>query len=140
MDYASSIRGWLPTGRRAIGVNQLFNKLETYLPPAQVDRVREAYEFGAAAHQGQKRLSGEPWPPPGARAPRRASAGAAVRRRPEPACNGSTGNRRRRARQAQRARQPREATLRASARRRGPLEAPNEGGGPGRQADDKCAG
>jgi len=61
MDYASSIRGWLPTGRRAIGVNQLFNKLETYLPPAQVDRVREAYEFGAAAHQGQKRLSGEPY-------------------------------------------------------------------------------
>jgi RelA/SpoT family (p)ppGpp synthetase len=61
MDYASSILGFLPTGRRSIGVTQLLNKLETYLPPAQVDRVRDAYEFGADAHQGQKRLSGEPY-------------------------------------------------------------------------------
>jgi RelA/SpoT family (p)ppGpp synthetase len=61
MDYASSILGFLPTGRRSIGVTQLLNKLETYLPPAQVDRVREAYEFGAEAHEGQKRLSGEPY-------------------------------------------------------------------------------
>ena len=38
MDYASSILGLLPTGRRSIGVTQLLNKLETYLPPAQVDR------------------------------------------------------------------------------------------------------
>src|SRR5215475_15767182 len=58
---ASSILGFLPTGRRSIGVTQLLNKLETYLPPAQVDRVRYAYEFGAEAHQGQKRLSGEPY-------------------------------------------------------------------------------
>jgi guanosine-3',5'-bis(diphosphate) 3'-pyrophosphohydrolase len=61
MDYASSFLGFLPTGRRSIGVTQLLNKLETYLPPAQVDRVREAYEFGAQAHEGQKRLSGEPY-------------------------------------------------------------------------------
>jgi len=61
MDYASSILGLLPTGRRSIGVTQLLNKLETYLPPAQVDRVRDAYEFGAEAHEGQKRLSGEPY-------------------------------------------------------------------------------
>jgi guanosine-3',5'-bis(diphosphate) 3'-pyrophosphohydrolase len=61
MDYASSIRNLLPTGRRSIGVTQLLNKLETYLPPAQVDRVRDAYEFGAEAHEGQKRLSGEPY-------------------------------------------------------------------------------
>jgi len=61
MDYASSLLSWLPTGRRSIGVTQLLNKLESYLPPAQVDRVREAYEFGAQAHEGQKRLSGEPY-------------------------------------------------------------------------------
>jgi len=61
MDYASSILGLLPSGRRSIGVTQLLNKLETYLPPAQVDRIRDAYEFGAEAHQGQKRLSGEPY-------------------------------------------------------------------------------
>ena len=61
MDYASSLLSLLPTGRRSIGVTQLLNKLETYLPPAQVDRVRDAYEFGADAHEGQKRLSGEPY-------------------------------------------------------------------------------
>lgn len=61
MDYASSLLGLLPTGRRAIGLTGLLSKLETYLPPAQVERVRDAYEFGAQAHQGQKRLSGEPY-------------------------------------------------------------------------------
>ncbi|HLS80643.1 MAG TPA: RelA/SpoT family protein, partial [Steroidobacter sp.] len=61
MDYASSLLSLLPTGRRSTGVTQLLNKLETYLPPAQVDRVRDAYDFAAAAHEGQKRLSGEPY-------------------------------------------------------------------------------
>ncbi len=61
MDYASSIRNLWPAGRRSIGVTQLLNKLETYLPPDQVDQVREAYEFSAQAHEGQKRLSGEPY-------------------------------------------------------------------------------
>ena len=41
MDYASSFLGFLPTVRRSIGVTQLLNKLESYLPPAQVDRVRD---------------------------------------------------------------------------------------------------
>ncbi len=61
MSYASSILGLLPTGRRAIGITQLINKLETYLPPERVEPIREAYEFGAAAHEGQKRKSGEPY-------------------------------------------------------------------------------
>jgi RelA/SpoT family (p)ppGpp synthetase len=61
MDYASSFLGLFPTGRRAIGVNSLLTKLESYLKPAQVDQIREAYEFGASAHEGQKRLSGEPY-------------------------------------------------------------------------------
>jgi len=61
VDYASSLLGLFPTGRRAIGVNTLLTKLESYLKPAQVDQVREAYEFGATAHEGQKRLSGEPY-------------------------------------------------------------------------------
>ena len=61
MDYASSIRNLWPSGRRSIGVTQLLNKLETYLPPDQVDQIREAYEFGAQAHEGQKRMSGEPY-------------------------------------------------------------------------------
>ncbi len=61
MDYASSILGFLPGGRRTTGISQLLDKLEAYLSPAQVERVREAYEFGAERHQGQKRLSGEPY-------------------------------------------------------------------------------
>ena len=61
MDYASSILGFLPGGRRATGISQLLDKLEGYLPPAQVERVREAYDFGAERHQGQKRVSGEPY-------------------------------------------------------------------------------
>ena len=61
MDYASSILGFLPGGRRTTGIGQLLDKLESYLPPAQVERVREAYDFGAERHQGQKRVSGEPY-------------------------------------------------------------------------------
>jgi RelA/SpoT family (p)ppGpp synthetase len=61
MDYASSLLGFLPGGRRTTGISQLLDKLETYLPPPQVERVREAYEFGAERHEGQKRISGEPY-------------------------------------------------------------------------------
>ena len=39
----------------------MLGKAELYLPPEQVARIREAAEFGAEAHQGQKRLSGEPY-------------------------------------------------------------------------------
>jgi RelA/SpoT family (p)ppGpp synthetase len=61
MDYASSLLGFLPGGRRSTGISQLLDKLEAYLSPAQVERVREAYEFGSEKHLGQKRLSGEPY-------------------------------------------------------------------------------
>jgi GTP diphosphokinase / guanosine-3',5'-bis(diphosphate) 3'-diphosphatase len=59
MSYASSILGLLPGGRRAPGIGQLVAKIEAYLPPDQVDRVREAYEYAETAHAGQKRHSGE---------------------------------------------------------------------------------
>ncbi|HEY2686249.1 MAG TPA: bifunctional (p)ppGpp synthetase/guanosine-3',5'-bis(diphosphate) 3'-pyrophosphohydrolase [Steroidobacteraceae bacterium] len=61
MDYASSILGFLPGGRRSTGISQLLDKLEGYLPAQQVERVREAYDYGAEKHLGQKRLSGEPY-------------------------------------------------------------------------------
>jgi guanosine-3',5'-bis(diphosphate) 3'-pyrophosphohydrolase len=61
VDYASSILGFLPGGRRATGINQLISTIESYLPPEQVERIQAAYEFGAEAHRGQKRLSGEPY-------------------------------------------------------------------------------
>ncbi|MFB4205662.1 Bifunctional (p)ppGpp synthase/hydrolase SpoT [wastewater metagenome] len=35
--------------------------LESYLSPAQINLVYEAYRFGAEAHRGQRRLSGEPY-------------------------------------------------------------------------------
>jgi GTP pyrophosphokinase len=61
MDYASSLLGLLPGGRRTPGLKELLSTVETYLPPEQVARIREAAEFGASAHKGQKRLSGEPY-------------------------------------------------------------------------------
>ncbi len=45
MDVTSSLRSLLPYGRRSIGINQLVSKLETYLPPEQVERVQEAYDL-----------------------------------------------------------------------------------------------
>jgi len=61
MDYASSLRGLLPGGRRTPGLKELLATAGAYLAPEQVGRIREAAEFGASAHQGQKRLSGEPY-------------------------------------------------------------------------------
>jgi guanosine-3',5'-bis(diphosphate) 3'-pyrophosphohydrolase len=61
VDYASSLLGLLPGGRRTPGLKELLSSVETYLPPEQVNRIREAAEFGASAHKGQKRLSGEPF-------------------------------------------------------------------------------
>jgi GTP pyrophosphokinase len=42
-------------------VADLCSLLETYLEPQQVRMVLDAYHFGAAAHAGQRRLSGEPY-------------------------------------------------------------------------------
>jgi RelA/SpoT family (p)ppGpp synthetase len=61
MNYASSLLGLLPGSRRTPGLKELLTNVETYLPPEQVERIREAAEFGASAHKGQKRLSGEPY-------------------------------------------------------------------------------
>jgi guanosine-3',5'-bis(diphosphate) 3'-pyrophosphohydrolase len=63
MDYASSLLGLIPgaSSRRTPGLKELLNKVEIYLPPEQVERIRDAAEFGAEAHLGQKRLSGEPY-------------------------------------------------------------------------------
>ena len=62
MDYAATILSKLPgASRRDKGVRQLIDTLESYLPADQVAQVLEAYEFGAAAHEGQARRSGEPY-------------------------------------------------------------------------------
>jgi guanosine-3',5'-bis(diphosphate) 3'-pyrophosphohydrolase len=61
MDYASSLLGLLPGGRRTPGLKELLATVGSYLPAEQIARIREAAEFGASAHKGQKRLSGEPY-------------------------------------------------------------------------------
>jgi guanosine-3',5'-bis(diphosphate) 3'-pyrophosphohydrolase len=61
MDYASSLLGLLPGGRRTPGLKELLAAVGKYLPADQVARIEEAAEFGASAHKGQKRLSGEPF-------------------------------------------------------------------------------
>jgi RelA/SpoT family (p)ppGpp synthetase len=61
MDVTSSLRSLLPYGRRSIGINQLIDKLEAYLPHEDVERVQAAYDFAFQAHEGQRRRSGEPY-------------------------------------------------------------------------------
>ncbi len=61
MDVRSSLRSLLPYGRRSIGINQLIDKLEGYLPAEDVERVQAAYDFAFQAHDGQRRRSGEPY-------------------------------------------------------------------------------
>ncbi len=62
MDYAASILARFPgAARRDKGVRRLIDTLESYLPDDQVATVLEAYEFGAKAHEGQTRKSGEPY-------------------------------------------------------------------------------
>ena len=62
MDYAATLLSKLPGAPwRDHGLRRLIETLETYLPEDQVESVMRAYEFGAAAHDGQTRKSGEPY-------------------------------------------------------------------------------
>ncbi len=62
MDYAASFLSRLPgASRRDYGLRHLVRTLEGYLPGPQIEQIIEAYEYGAAAHEGQKRKSGEPY-------------------------------------------------------------------------------
>lgn len=59
MDYGALLLNRLPlVGRRNNGLRQLLARLD-YLPREQLDLVCQAHEFSAAAHEGQKRRSGE---------------------------------------------------------------------------------
>ncbi|HEX7046155.1 MAG TPA: bifunctional GTP diphosphokinase/guanosine-3',5'-bis pyrophosphate 3'-pyrophosphohydrolase [Gammaproteobacteria bacterium] len=60
MNYAASLLGRVHRGKRA-GLDELLDKARAYLPEDQVHDIERAYEFGALAHEGQKRLSGEPY-------------------------------------------------------------------------------
>jgi len=41
--------------------NRLLKKIKSYHPQADLDLLKKAYDFAFQAHQGQKRLSGEPF-------------------------------------------------------------------------------
>ena len=42
-------------------IAELSKSIGTYLQPEQVEKIQRAYQFGAKAHEGQKRASGEPY-------------------------------------------------------------------------------
>ena len=44
-----------------LAIDDLCRRVGSYFTQEQVDNVRRAYEFGAQAHSGQLRLSGEPY-------------------------------------------------------------------------------
>ena len=56
MDYAATLLSKLPgASKRNHGLRRLLDTLESYLPGTQIERIAEAYKFGAAAHEGQTR-------------------------------------------------------------------------------------
>ncbi len=62
MDYATTLLAKLPgAAKRDRGVRQLVTTLQAYLSEDQVESILKAYEFGARAHDGQTRQSGEPY-------------------------------------------------------------------------------
>jgi guanosine-3',5'-bis(diphosphate) 3'-pyrophosphohydrolase len=50
-----------PDGRQVVTLASLTQVAETYLPPDDLRRIREAYRFSDDAHLGQFRTSGEPY-------------------------------------------------------------------------------
>ncbi len=63
MDYAASLFARLPgaSSKRNSGLKRLLETLEAYMSAEQIAPVAKAYEFGALAHEGQTRMSGEPY-------------------------------------------------------------------------------
>lgn len=60
MDYAATFLSKLPgASKRDHGVRRLLETLESYLPKEQLARIIDAYKFGALAHKGQTRQTGE---------------------------------------------------------------------------------
>ena len=46
---------------KELKIADLVDKVQSYYPAADVELIRKAYDFSAKVHQGQKRLSGEPY-------------------------------------------------------------------------------
>jgi RelA/SpoT family (p)ppGpp synthetase len=62
MDYAATILSKLPgASKRDHGLRRLLETVASYLPTEQIETITRAYEFGAEAHEGQARKTGEPY-------------------------------------------------------------------------------
>ena len=61
MDYGAAVRERLPAAWRSDEVGKLVSDLEDYLPEEDLAGIVDAYRFGAEAHEGQQRLTGEPY-------------------------------------------------------------------------------
>ena len=62
MDYAAALLAKLPgASKRDYGLRRLIETLESYLNGEQIQSIMDAYEFGAEAHEGQTRKTGEPY-------------------------------------------------------------------------------
>ncbi|MFL2546505.1 MAG: RelA/SpoT family protein [Candidatus Rariloculaceae bacterium] len=61
MDYGAAIRDRLPAVWRGDEFEPLLTELETYLSEEDVSGILAAHEFSAKAHEGQERISGEPY-------------------------------------------------------------------------------
>ena len=62
MDYAAALLAKLPgASKREHGLRRLIDTLESYLTSEQIESIVSAYEFGAEAHEGQTRKTGEPY-------------------------------------------------------------------------------
>ena len=61
MDYGAAIRDRLPAAWRGDEFEPLLTELATYLPEEDIAGILAAHEFSARAHEGQERLSGEPY-------------------------------------------------------------------------------
>ncbi len=46
---------------KEVKISDLTEKVRSYYPAADLELIRRAYDFSARVHQGQKRLSGEPY-------------------------------------------------------------------------------
>ncbi|MGI9272361.1 MAG: RelA/SpoT family protein [Woeseiaceae bacterium] len=62
MDYAAALLAKLPgASKRDYGLQHLVDTLESYLSSEQIESIMRAYAFGAEAHAGQTRKTGEPY-------------------------------------------------------------------------------
>lgn len=61
MDYAAAILKRLPQGWRSTGIGELVEVAQSYLTEDDIAGITSAYEFSAAAHGEQRRLTGEPY-------------------------------------------------------------------------------